>query len=380
MTLPPTNQDFRSSTIMQSFLEEVVEKVKAKHGSFENLVFVLPSKRAGSFLKNYLARSAGRTFFAPEIYSIESFIEKISGLAYASGTQQLFTLYQTYLAQNPVPRDNFHTFSKWGQTLLQDFNEIDRYLINAGKLFDNLSAIQEVEHWSLQSEKTQMMQDYLSFWNNLESLYSDFNQTLLNQGLGHQGLVYRTACEKLNEYLEMHPDRTFVFLGFNALNTAESQLVQRILDMVPSDIYWDIDSYFLEDPVHDAGLFIRHHLKNWPYLKENGLKGKSSNYLSQKNIKIVGVPKNVSQAKYTSQLLEDLHAQHPEQLKNTAVVLGEETLLNPLLNSVPETLDRVNITMGYPLNKTPLASFFDQLMALYIQRNDQGWFYSDLLV
>ncbi|MGB7393805.1 MAG: PD-(D/E)XK nuclease family protein, partial [Pricia sp.] len=105
-----------------------------------------------------------------------------------------------------------------------------------------------------------------------------------------------------------------------------------------------------------------------------------SQYLSQKDIKIVGVPKNVSQAKYTSQLLDKLHAEHPEGLKNTAVVLGDETLLNPLLNSVPEILDRVNITMGYPLNKTPLASFFDQLMALYIQRNKQGWFYRDLLV
>jgi hypothetical protein len=365
---------------MQNFLEEVVEEIKSKYSSLEDLVFILPSKRAGSFLRNYLARSAEKTFFSPEIYSIERFIEKISGLAYANGTQQLFILYKTYLKQNPVPRDNLHAFSKWGQILLQDFNEIDRYLIDAGKLFDNLSAVQELEHWSLQPEKTQMMQDHLSFWNNLESLYHAFNEVLLEQGLGHQGLVYRTACEKLDGYLAENADRSFIFLGFNALNTAESQLVQRILDTVPSDIYWDIDAYFLEDSVHDAGYFIRQHLKNWPYLKENGLKGKSGHYLLEKSIKVVGVPKNVSQAKYTSQLLDELHAEYPERLKNTAVVLGDETLLNPLLNSVPETLDRVNITMGYPLNKIPLASFFDQFLALYIQRNDQGWFYRDLLV
>ncbi len=365
---------------MQSFLEEVVQEIKTKYGSFENLIFVLPSKRAGSFLRKDLAQSAQKTFFSPEIYSIERFIEKISGLAYATNTQQLFILYQTYLKQQPVPKDNFHTFSKWGQTLLQDFNEIDRYLIDAEKLFENLSAIQEVEHWSLQPDKTQMMQDYLQFWNNLELLYHDFNQALLQQGLGHQGLVYRTASEKLETYLKINTGKTFIFLGFNALNTAESQLVQHILATSSSEIYWDIDSYFLKDPVHDAGLFIRQHLNNWPYFKENKLQGGSTHYLSKKDIKIVGVPKNVSQAQYTAHLLEEIYTASPDQLKNTAVVLGDETLLNPLLNSVPKPIDKVNITMGYPLEKSPLAYFFDQFIILYIQQNGQGWFYQNLLV
>jgi len=364
---------------MQSFLEETAQEIKSKYGSFENLVLVLPSKRAGSFLKNILTETTEKTFFAPEIYSIEQFIEKISGLAYASGTQQLFILYQAYLNQKPVPQDNFHSFSKWGQTLLQDFNEIDRYLIDAGKLFDNLSAIQEVEHWSLQAEKTQMMRDYLRFWNNLGSLYEDFNQSLLEQSLGHQGLVYRKACERLDGYLSEGSEQTFIFMGFNALNTAESQLVQQILANAPSEIYWDIDSYFLDDPVHDAGYFIRQHLKDWEYLKENGLRGKSTNYLSKKDIRIIGVPKNVSQAKYSAQVLEEIRSRNPQELKNTAVVLGDETLLNPLLNSVPQTIANVNITMGYPLHSTPLASFFEQFMALYIQRNEQGWFYRDFL-
>ncbi|HET8736021.1 MAG TPA: PD-(D/E)XK nuclease family protein [Pricia sp.] len=365
---------------MQSFLGEVVEEIKTKYGSIEDLIFVLPSKRAGNFLRNLLANSAERTFFSPEIYSIERFIEQISDLSYATSIQQLFVLYQTYLKQKPVPQDNFHTFSKWGQTLLQDFNEIDRYLIDTGKLFDNLSAVQQLEHWSLQPEKTQMMQDYLNFWNNLESLYLDFNRALLEQGLGHQGLVYRTACEKLDSYLSNESDKNFVFLGFNALNTAESQIIQHILATTDSEIYWDIDTYFLDDPIHDAGYFFRQHLKTWPYLRENELRGKSAHYTSKKEIKVVGVPKSVSQAKYAAHLLEEIRTIGPEQLKNTAVVLGDETLLNPLLNSVPEGIDRVNITMGYPLDKTPLASFFDQFMTLYLQRADQGWFYRELLV
>ncbi|MGB6151990.1 MAG: PD-(D/E)XK nuclease family protein, partial [Pricia sp.] len=364
---------------MQSFLEEVVDKIKVKYEALDDLIFVLPSKRAGTFLKNALARDTNKTIFAPDIYSIETFIEKISGLSYATQTQQLFHLYQTYRDQTPQNPDNFYSFSKWGQTLLQDINEIDRYLVNAPKLFDNLSAIQELDHWSLQSEKTQMMKDHLTFWNNLAPLYKDFNTSLLEQNLGHQGLVYRKACENLESYLTTQPDKIFIFLGFNALNTAESQIIQHILEQRSSEIYWDIDAYFLQDDVHDASYFIRQHHKKWPYLVKNGLDGISENYLAEKNIKIIGVPKNVSQAKYTGQLLQNLLQEKPNQLKRTAVVLGDETLLNPILNAVPETVAAVNITMGYPLGKTALADFFDKFISLCQSRTVHGWYYAEVL-
>lgn len=364
---------------MQSFLEEVIDKITKEHDSLEDLVFILPSKRAGTFLKNTIAKTSLKTAFAPEIYSIESFIEKLSGLSYASNTQQLFELYSTYLKNTPKEKDSFFAFSKWGQTLLQDFNEIDRYLIDAEKLFSNLAAIQEIDHWSLQAEKTKMMQDYLDFWNNLNQLYNDFNSSLLEQGLGHQGLVYRQACKQLPKYLKNTQNKTHVFVGFNALNTAESQIIQTILQNSKADIYWDTDSYFLDDPVHSAGYFIRNHQKNWPHFQEHQLQGISNNYSSEKNIQITGVPKNVSQAKYVGSLLGKIKSEHPEALKNTAVVLGDETLLNPVLNAVPKEIEAVNITMGYPLNKTPLASLFTQFMDLYINRDKQGWFYQNVL-
>ena len=364
---------------MQSFLEEIVDTIRLKYDALEELVFVLPSKRAGTFLRNALAKNANETFFAPDIYSIETFIEKISGLTYATQTQQLFSLYQTYRDQELQDQDNFYTFSKWGQTLLQDINEIDRYLVDAPKLFDNLSAIQKLDHWSLGSDQTKMMKDHLAFWNQLASLYKSFNTTLLEQGLGHQGLVYRKACEQIDHYLASQSDRTFIFLGFNALNTAESRIIQHILGHCPSQIYWDIDSYFLQDAVHDAGYFIRQHRRTWPHLVSNGLEGLSEHYGSQKNIKIIGVPRNISQAKYTGQLLEDLLQERPEEVKKTAVVLGDETLLNPIINAIPETVAAVNITMGYPLAKTDLADFFDAFITLCQSRTDHGWYYADVL-
>ncbi len=123
-------------------------------------------------------------------------------------------------------KDSFHAFSLWGQTLLQDFNEIDRYLIDKKKLFANLGAVQEMNIWSPEAKKTQMMENYLSFWNNLEHLYDQFNSALLAKRMGHQGLVYREANAKLIVYLEKHMDQVHIFIGFNALNNAEKELIQ----------------------------------------------------------------------------------------------------------------------------------------------------------
>lgn len=364
---------------MQSFLEEVIDNLAVEAHSLEHTVFILPSKRAGNFLINALANKSKKTIFSPEVYSIEGFVEKISGISYANNTQQLFELYTVYQKTSKSEIDSFFSFSKWGQTLLQDINEIDRYLINASALFSNLSAIQEVDHWSVEPSKTKMVQDYLDFWKSLEQLYTNFNEALLKKGLGHQGLVYREACNQLKDYLAANTLKKHVFVGFNALNTAESQLIQTILEKTNATIYWDIDSYFLNDTIHDAGLFIRAHQKAWPYLKNDSLKGISSHYSLKKDIQIIGVPKNISQAKYVGKLLKDLHHENEEILKSTAVVLADESLLNPILNSIPEEIDTVNITMGYPLNKTPLADLFTQLIELYINRETQGWFYRNIL-
>jgi len=364
---------------MKSFLEEVLEEVKQQYNSIEEIVFVLPSKRAGTFLKKSIAKTAEKTAFLPDIYSIETFVEKIAELSYASNTQQLFELYNAYLKITENEKDSFYTFSKWGQTLLQDFNEIDRYLINPDEIFSYLSDIQELNHWSLQEEKTKIMKDYIHFWNNLKELYTTFNNRLLYKGLGHQGLVYRQACENLEKYLKANTHKKHIFIGFNALNKAESKIIQEILENSTADIYWDNDPYFVNDFIHDASYFIRQHKNSWNYYNENEIKGLKRNYLSKKNIKIIGVPKNIAQAKYTGALLKELKKNNPKLLKNTAVVLGDENLLNPLINSIPKEIDRVNITMGYALYKTPLASLFSQFFDLYTKKEPQGWFYENVL-
>lgn len=364
---------------MQSFLEEVVADVWQKNEPLEELIFILPSKRAGSFLKAALAKAAKAPFFSPVIYSTESFVEEISGLAYASNTVLLFELYHSYLQQPLAVKESFYSFSKWGQMLLQDFNEVDRYLVPPEKIFSYLSAIQELNHWYLQPGKTKMMEDYIRFWNSLEQLYHHFNDRLLARGQGHQGLVYRTACNRLPSYLKTIGDKRHIFIGFNALNAAEAFIIQEILASTNSEIYWDSDPYFIEDPVHDAGYFLRQHQKGWPYFREHPFKGLSQSYLREKEIRIIGVPRKVSQVKYVGRLLQDLGDENPETLLHTAVVLGDEALLNPLLNAIPREINNVNITMGYPLDKTPMAGLFNLFFELYLHRDPRGWYARDVL-
>ncbi|ASO04679.1 PD-(D/E)XK nuclease family protein [Arenibacter algicola] len=364
---------------MKSFLQQVVDDILRTYDSLDDLILILPSKRAGTILRTTLANTADKTIFSPRIYSIEGFVEQISNLHTASNMEQLFTLYKAYSSMEYGERDNFYTFSKWGQTLLQDFNEIDRYLVDTKDIFSYLANIQEINHWALQKDKSEIITNYIKFWNNLEPLYKTFNDLLKAQKLGHQGLIYRTACEQLKDYISNNKNNTHIFIGFNALNTAESYIIQEILAETKADIFWDGDTYFVEDPIHDAGYFIRQHLNTWPWLKGKALKGVESNYLSQKNIKIIGAPKNVSQAKYVGNLLLQLKKEDTNILKNTAIVLGDETMLNPLLNSVPSELDTVNITMGYPLKSTPLASLFSQYLSIHIKKDSQGWYFQQVL-
>lgn len=363
---------------MRSFIAEVVAEILEKQPSIEEVVFILPSKRAGTFLRNEIAKQTNRTLFAPQIYSIEEFVEKLSGLSYASNAQLIFELYNSYLNSAAGEKENFHDFSKWGQTLLQDFNEVDRHLIDPKTIFGNLAAVQEINHWSLQAGKTKMMEGYLRFWNSIEKIYGEFNQNLIKKGLGHQGLVYRLACNQLETYQAKNKN-LHVFIGFNALNKAESQIIQSMLVSSNAEIFWDIDTSFLDDPIHDAGYFIREYQKTWPYLKTKQLQGPSNHYKQSKSVRIIGVPKYVSQAKYVGHLLKNIHEERPEDLLDMALVLGDENLLNPILNSVPNEINAVNITMGYPVQKTILATLFEQFFELYIRSDSNGWYHRPIV-
>lgn len=318
--------------------------------------------------------------FAPQVYSVEAFVEEIAGIGYATHSQQLFHLYEIYQKRNGENAESFSVFCKWATTVLQDFNEIDRHLIVPKKVFTYLADIQEINHWSLRGERTELIEEYIKFWEGLEDLYHGFVSSLLDAGIGHQGLVYRVATHKLGTYIEKTKTKKHIFVGFNALNAAEKSIIQQILERSHSQIYWDIDSCFINDPIHDAGYFIRDYYKD---RANRGLVGSTigeDHYLHPKEITIIGVPKNVSQAKYVGNLLGELHKGNPGFINHTAVVLGDENLLNPLLHAIPAGIAQVNITMGSPLGNSSLATIFGQLLDLHLNWTERGWNYKAVLL
>ena len=363
---------------MVSFIKTVLIDLKKKGLNLEDLLFILPSKRAGVFLKHQLATLLEQPIFSPQIFSIEEFVEELSGIQSVPNTELLFRLYETYKnLTKSSDQESFDSFSRWAQILLQDFNEIDRYLIPQEQIFDYLNAIKELNHWSLEAEQTDLIKNHLKFWKRLKEYYLVFTENLLQSKQGYQGLIYREASENLEIYIENNSDKKHVFLGFNALNESESHIIQGLLQNDIANIYWDIDETFIEDTIHDAGLFTRAHKKNWNYFKKQPFNWVTSYYTEQKSIQITGIPKLIGQAKYIGQLLEDIN-QNNKNLSSVAVVLGEENLLMPVLNSIPRAITKLNVTMGLSLSYVPLASFFEHLFLIH-KNNTTCFYYKDII-
>jgi len=363
-----------------TFLEYVLDDLLKKELDITKCTFVLPSKRSGTFLKKHMANRLEKNIFSPDVVSIQEFIGNLSHLNQASNIDLLLLLFQVYKEAQIEYTDDFSSFINWGQTLLQDFNEIDGYLIPANDILNYLSAIKEINHWSASKEKSELVENYLQLWKNLESVYNNFYSALLEQKRGYQGLIQREAVKTIQtENYQENNANPIVFIGFNALNAAESTIIQHYLEQGNSHMYWDIDSYFLNDPIHDAGLFVRNYRYNWPYYKHRGQIEPQNNFLTKKNITITGVPKSISQTKYVGQLLEEISLKENIDLAKTSLVLADETLLNPMLNAIPKNIPEVNITMGMPLNKTVLYSFFTNFLELHLHVSERGWFFKRVL-
>ncbi len=361
---------------MEPFLRNVVQHIYKKHGDFNDLIFVVPSVRSATFLKKYISECISIPIFTPAIYSIEDFIVQVSKLKRTTNTELLFTLFKVYQNSSVPNKDDFYAFNQWAPTLLSDFDELDRYLVPTDQLFDYLTEIKKIETWSTNGERSQLVSDYIEFTKSIKTLYEQLNKQLTTDQQSYQGLRYRRAYQRISEYLKEQESKTHVFVGFNALNTAEIQIIQAILEHSNASIYWDLDQYFLNDPLHDAGYFINQHIKKWKYFETNTPLGFSANYNAPKEIKITGIPKSVSQAKYIGQLLKDLL---PTTAKPIALVLADESQLPVILNSIPSEITEVNITMGYALEQTTTANFFKVLFDFYINQTDAGWYYKDML-
>ncbi|MDT0557944.1 PD-(D/E)XK nuclease family protein [Ichthyenterobacterium sp. W332] len=363
---------------MKSFIATVLKDLKSKDQNFSELVFILPSKRAGSYLKKELGNITVKTEFAPQIISIEDFVKDISGLDSITSIESLFYFYKAYLSITKKDQvESFDSVASWAQLLIADFNEIDRFLVESKSIFNYLSSIKEMNSWNLDGEQTDAVKNYLDFWKKIEVYYSVFNDQLLKDSKGHQGLIYRQAIDHLESYVASQQQTLHhVFVGFNALNKAEEILINELLKQDLASIYWDIDSEFLDNKYHDAGLFIRQYKSQWNIFKTKTFNWVSNNYIENKNIKISGCSKEIGQVKYVAEILSNL-IKEGDNLESTAIILGDESLLLPLLNSLPKAVNKLNITMGLPLKNSPLSFLFDTLFKIHKKGSD-SFYYKDI--
>ena len=368
-----------------TFLNLLAQEILKKHSdNLSELTIVLPNKRAKVFLLEEFKKLISNTIFAPEIISIEEFIQEVAGIRSIDNVELLFEFYEVYISITEKDKqESFESFANWAKTLLQDFNEIDRYLLEPDKILKYLENIKEIEHWSVDVDKrTDLIEKYLLFWKRLPGYYHSLYKYLLNKGIGYQGLIYREAVENLNHFSENNNDKQFVFAGFNALNQAEERIIQHLLAFNKAKIYWDIDETLLNDTFHDAGLFQRKFKLEWIYYKTHPYEWISNDFKAEKNIHIIATSKSIGQAKIAGSIIEK--QAEKGNLQHVALVLGEESLLLPMLYSLPANVDALNITMGFSSKNNPAQLLISKLFKLHtnaLTRNPSGYvmYYKDLL-
>jgi hypothetical protein len=371
-----------------SFLDKLATQIISDFGTnFSTLEIILPNKRAKLFLYEAIQKQISNNVFAPNIISIEDFIQDIAQIRSIDQIEVLFEFYDVYQSITPQKsRQVFEVFANWAKMLLQDFNEIDRYLKDPLYVLSYLKDIEDIKKWGVTLEqKTPLLEKYIDFWKLLPTYYSKFYEHLCRKKIGYQGLIYREAVKKANEYSASNSHKNYIFAGFNALNKAEETIIQLLLSQNKAKIYWDADKTFIDDLQHDAGMFLRNFKSNWKHYRSNNFNWIFDEFSQSKNIQIIGTPKIVGQAKITGKILEQILKSQPEiDFTKVAVVLGEENLLLPLLHSLPSNIGNLNITMGYSSKNNPAQLLVSLLFKLHnntLKRNATQivFYYKDLL-
>lgn len=349
---------------MEKFIDKVVGELLSTHRDLENLTIVIPGNRPKLFFQNSF-RSQIRNSILPKFISIDDFIRDISGLQSISQIQLWFQAYESYLKITEEP-DSFDVFLKWIPTLLKDFDDINTSLVDSKEIFDYLVSSERIKKWghdNLEIGSNQLMSKHLFFWKMARDLFLQLNSDLLAKGKGYRGLIYLKAVENLPQFIDKLENEV-VFIGLNALSNAEKKIVFDLEKSSKAQLYWDSDKYYLEDFNQEAGQFLREYKEN----SENW-KWSFDHFSKPKNIEVVSISKQVGQAKYLHQILDKIPE---EEWSETVVVLAEESLLPSVLSSIPAKISKVNITMGFPLNKSSMAYFFRTIFELQMNREKLG--------
>lgn len=396
---------------MKSFLSHVAcAYLKNEKERLIDYCFVFPNKRSGMFFSKYLADRADRPLFLPKILTISELVGEFSSAMEASRFEQLFILYKEYRGLS-TDISEFDQFQFWGDILLNDFNDVDKYLVDARQLFRNVKSLKEINSNYLTPEQIEIINRYwgvnrqtdtierfwahvgddkdnqvssrfLKLWEILYDLYINFRKALEESGLCFQGMLYRTASEKLASLsTDDLPYRRYVFIGFNVLSTSELSIFSHLKRIGVADFYWDYNSPAFNGN-NKASQFIEKYTREYPSkydIEEPAIREFSE-------MEIIGIPSNIGQVKEAghilSQMLKTGEISNPDDAINTAVVLPDEELFIPLIHSLPSEITSVNITMGYPMKHTSVAALIKNIVSMQLRtrviKEEFQYYYEDI--
>ena len=374
---------------METFIQLTARDLLQRIGTnLRNVTVVFPNKRAGLFMNQQLAAIAGQPVWAPRYCTISELFDSLSGFTRCDDILAVCELYRVYASLVPSP-ESLDRFYGWGEIMLSDFDDIDKHLADAHKLFSNIQSIKEMddstfltprqeealkhffEGFSIEGN-SQLKEKFLALWNRMDEIYTTFNARLKAKGVLYEGALYKEVVENLAERGgRISRKTTYAFVGFNVLNDVEKRLFHYLQDRGQALFYWDYDvMYTHENSSFEAGIFIRQNLKEFPNaLKESCF----DNFSHPPRVEFIATTSENAQARYIPQWL-DTALTEPEQ--DTAIILCNESLLQPVLHSLPDDtsqhpVKRTNITMGFPMTDTPVYSFINALLSLQTDGYDR---------
>jgi len=339
---------------MTAFLNRLAEQLISNHPTgLDEVLVIIPNKRAAVYLQKYLSEKIGKAFFPPKITTINEWVDAHTPERILNQTELLFLFYHVYVSYDQDKSESFDEFLKWGKIILADFDEIDRYHIEPKDIFKDLKDIKDIDNWSF--DGVEPLSDgqlkFLNLWEKLPHYYRLLNESLKNQTSTYQGRAYQLFSKQCQ--LTAPGDyQHYYFAGFNALSKAEEMMIDGLTRQKVATVFWDVDQHYVDNKEHEAGHFYRKIRQLWSF------KEKVPNEINRKpkQFHIIETAQQVAQAKYAGDILKSLPV---EELNETAIVLADESLLIPLSRSLPAELERANITMGYPIKFSHLKSLID---------------------
>ena len=383
---------------MKPFLYQIASLFYTTYkAQISRFVFVFPNQRTGLFFQKYLSEVSPKPLFSPTILTINDLFVQLSGKQTADRISMLFKLYKIYLYHSGST-ETFDEFLYWGEMLLNDFDDVDKYMADARMLFTNVTDLREIENdfsflspeqiaairtfWSSFYPKgdSPNQTEFLAVWKTLYTLYNEFRETLAAENKGYEGMIFREVVEQLEQNTCRDlPYEKIVFVGLNALSVAEERFLIQLQKRGIADFYWDYASPKVKDRNNKASYFVERNLRQFP---SQLVLEQDSEVTSETKIDVIGIPSGIGQAKHVYNILNDLCKEgdmDAEEALRTAVILPDEHLLIPVLNAIPEQIKRINVTMGYPLAGTPIASLMEFILALqknvrYVNRQPTFYF------